>query len=318
MRSFRVLIIFLSIITTRFSFAQDDFVVMSTNASTGITFQQDREDPIRVFPGMQLAKTGTLTIEAGKSLSLVYAGQKIDYSGPLRLTLASLPRTIQKKEESSFLGRFWNFVSTSVSKTETTKEMEDYHERYMTNSVAGIKGFGDKSFAITIPLHFTETLSGEFLDLHWECSTADSVFAITIKSDSEEVEILKMLTHIKEVKIPLSALALDADKVYSLNITAVNDSPSAATTLLFSYEPQMVHNFIRELSQEKEYQALLPEEQALYLCWELEKERYFNAAFEQYQTLLASAPDNPLYQKVFAAFLVRMNDLAAAKAVIIQ
>jgi hypothetical protein len=318
MKSLRVLIIFLSALATNFSYSQDYFVVMSTSASTGITFQQGTQDPIRVFPGMQFGKTGILRIEAGKSLSLVYAGQKLDCHGPRQIELTNLTNEIQRNEGSSFLGRFWNFVSTSVSKTENPKEMEEYHEKYMTNSVAGIKGFGDKAFDISVPIHFTETLSGEFLDLHWECSTADSTFTLTINSDDEQLEIMKMLTNNNSVKLPISTLALEADKVYSLKIAATDDAKLASPGIRFSYEPERVSAFISELSQQKEYKALLPEEQVLYLCWELENERYFNAAYEQYHNLLASAPDNPLYQKVFAAFLVRMNDLPTAKVILSQ
>jgi hypothetical protein len=318
MKNLSVLIIFLSVLTTHFSFSQDYFVVMSTNAGNGITFQQGAEDPIRVFPGMQLGKTGILLIEAGKSLSLVYAGQKLDCNGPRQIALTNLVNNIQQQEESSFMSRFWNFVSTSVSKTENPREMDEYHEKYMTNTVAGIKGFGDKAFDISVPVHFTETLSGEFLDLHWECSTTDSIFSVTIMSDDEQVEVMKMLTHGKRVKLPLSALALEADQVYSLKIATTDDAKLASPGIRFSYEPELVSAFISELSQQKEYRALLPEEQVLYLCWELEKERYFNAAYEQYHGLLSTAPDNPLYQKVFAAFLVRMNDLPAAKVIISQ
>lgn len=314
MKRFRVLLIVISLFITHFSYTQDFFVVMSTNASNGITYQQSSDASMRVFPGMQLATSGSLLLESGKTISLVYNGQKIDINGPRQVALNDLTST-PTTEENSFLGRFWNFVSSSVSKTESPQEVETYHQKYMTNTVAGIRGFGDKAYAISVPIQFTETLSGDFLPLYWTNDTIQA-YTVEITAETDQNLVLKMLTNTNQVQLALHALALNKDQVYNLKISATHNDELNSGSIRFSYEPEMVNNYLEELKTEKEYQELNAEEQLLYLCWELENERYFNAAYEHYQQLLASSPGNAFYQNVFAAFLARMNDLTTAKALI--
>jgi hypothetical protein len=295
----------------------EHFTVTYTNSSSGIDYKKSNESPVRVFPGKDLPNYGQLSLKRGKWANLIFNGQKRKLEGPLRVDLAQLAKEMKVEKQSTFLGRFWNFLSNSVSQTNTASDIEKYHRRYLTNARAGISGFGDKTFAIQLPIYFTETLGEDQYDLHWDSLEQVSAYWVTIEARTNQSPILKAYTKDNQLTLHLNELKLSPNEVYKIQISAQQDSTMKySDNIYFSFEPALIQDFIEDLKQEPEWKDLDQVEQGLYLVHQLEEEGFFQSARKHYQELIQQVPGNELYKKLFAAFLVRMDAPEEAKAVL--
>lgn len=297
---------------------QERFTVTYTNASSGIEYREARgSSPSRVFPGKDLPDYGQLSIKRGKWLNLIYNGQKRKLEGPLKLDLAELAREMNVEKKSTFLGRFWSFLGNSVSQTNNSSDIERYHRRYLTNARAGISGFGDKSYPIQLPVYLTETLGASKVDLQWTALENVDGYWVTIQDQDQEAIILKAYTKGNQLTVHLAELNLSEAAVYQFQITAQGPEPTQTSDyIFFSYEPDVVEEFIEEQKQEREWTTLHGVEKDMYLAKQLEEEGFFQNAHHYYQKILDQHPQSLFFKKLYAAFLVRMDAPEKAKTVL--
>ncbi|GAB5553614.1 MAG: hypothetical protein Sapg2KO_32050 [Saprospiraceae bacterium] len=294
------------------------FTVTYTNASSGIDYQSTKgEASIRVFPGKELPDYGRLSIKRGKWLNIIFNGQKRKLEGPLKVDLAELAQEMQVEKKSTFLGRFWNFLGNSVSQTNTASDIEKYHRRYLTNARAGISGFGDKTYPIQLPIYLTETLGNPTFDLSWTTINGVDGYWVTIHDRDDEDLILKAYTKMNQLTLHLDELNIIEGKVYEIQINGqVGESSFSSDRIFISYEPKVVEEFITELKQEREWTTLHGMEKDLYLAKQLEEEGFYQSAHHYYQSMINQQPNLTFFKQLYAAFLVRMNAPAEAKALL--
>lgn len=294
------------------------FTVTYTNASSGIVYQGSKgEASSRVFPGKELPDYGKLTIKRGKWLNLIFNGQKRKLEGPLKVDLAELAQEMKVEKKSTFLGRFWNFLGNSVSQTGNASDIEKYHRRYLTNARAGISGFGDKTYPIQLPMYLKETLGDSRFDLHWTSLGDVDQYWVTIQERDNEKLLLKAHTKKNQLTLHLDELNISEGMVYEVQISGQKDgSTPSSDYIFFSYEPSVVQEFIQELKQEREWTTLHGIEKDLYLAQHLEEAGFFQSAHHYYQNLIQQQPNLIFFKKIYAAFLVRMDAPAEAKAVL--
>lgn len=297
--------------------AQTNIVVLSTNASDGIEYEPRGGQARSVYPGNHLQPDGQLYLLEGRTVSLVTDGKKISITGPRTVPLATILQQVGETPGSTFLGRFWNFISGSVTNTRNTQEVEKYHRRHMTNTRAGISGYTKRGEVILIPLYFRGVISTAEIDLRWQAPDSVGTFVLRILEGDSEKEILMARTRDNRMRLSLADLNLSPTKNYIIRVSGKrNGERVESPTLFFSYQPGSTEEFTRELTQRTAFGQLDRSEQSIYSAMAFEDKDHFLAAKMVYEGLMTEQPDNELYQKLYAAFLARMDDLATANQLI--
>ncbi len=300
--------------------AQEDgqFTVLYTNTSSGVHYEAPAMDRSRVFAGIRLPAKGQLKLEAGARVDLLFNNRKKRLEGPRDYALAELANAMQGEKKSTFLSRFWDFLTNAVREAEDTHQLERYHKRYLTNARAGIRGFGDRAFAIQSLRYFSGVLGEEVIVFQWDSIPTLRGYTFRIRDRITDQVVFQALSRSNRLTVNLHELYLEEEAIYRWQVTGVAADSTLAVSppSLFSYQPGEMVAFLRNLEADDDFLALEPAEQALFRLHVLEEEGFYLKAYQEYEQLIEAQPDNRLYRKVFAAFLVRMNDLAAAQTLI--
>jgi hypothetical protein len=208
------------------------------------------------------------------------------------------------------------FLSSSVTNTGTAQDVENYHRRYITNTKAGIKGYGNEEGTIRVAGEFRRVVSSDPFPLRWDSVAGASAYLVEIV-DTEERVLLSATAKANGLNLPLSQLTLSPKTVYRLSISTIGrDTTTTSSDLYFRFDPAAVAAFRAEVRTKPLFQELSEGEGPLYLAQQLEEKGYFQAARQDYEALLVTNPENQLYRKVFAAFLIRINELEEAKVLL--
>lgn len=294
----------------------DQFTVLYTNSSSGITYTGQGKTNQRVFSGINLPAEGKLFMKSGSWANFLYQEQKKRLEGPATIDLEELAQAIESEEKSTFMGRFWNFLSNSVNQTNDTPKLEKYHKEYLTNARGGISGYVSKKLAIQAPIYFSEIIGESFVQFQWDSISVQEGYTFMIESEENGQVIFKANTRNHHLSINLDELLIDETGVYSWKVAATltDGKQVSSPTFLFSYAPQEVSSYMLDLQADDDYRDLEPFEQQLFLLQQLEEEGFYHSAYTQYRGLLEEEPENLLYKRLFAAFLARMNALDQAKS----
>lgn len=297
--------------------AQSELTVLSTSASSGIDYINEQGGSSRVFAGLNLPPSGRLVVSEGRSLQLIFKDRKLEIQGPKDTTISALKAAAQAQKGSTFLGRFWKFISSSVTNTGNAKDVENYHRRYMTNTRAGIKGYATDDGEIWLPTYLSGQMSSEQVHLKWEAVQGVTAYHLVINASDNDTPILEAQTKANQFILPLAMLALQEGEVYSLTVSAVQGEEIVRSPIhYFSYVPSAKDKLLEKLGKRRAVASMTEIEKNLYFAQKLEDEELLEPAFEHYLQLLKASPDNKLIQKVFAAFLLRMNDPEKANAIL--
>jgi hypothetical protein len=297
--------------------AQQSIIVLSTNGSDGIVYQPTKNQTQRVFAGLCLAPRGKLIVDGARTVNLVADGKRITIAGPDEVDLSAISLRAEKSKNTTFVSRFWNFISSSITNTSSPSDVEKYHRKHITNTEAGIAGFTDRDYPIRLPFYFGGEVGDQDLNLSWTALAGASVYRVTLLKVKEQTAVLAANTRTNYLRISTAELALEAGAAYQLSVTASQgEDVVGSPPIYFHYSPGGAAELATSIREKRAYQLLEPEEQPLYLILALEEENYFAAVQTAYTKLLAGDPDNRFYRQLYAAFLARMNDPDAAKAMI--
>jgi hypothetical protein len=297
--------------------AQQSILVFSTNGSDGIVYQSTENKTQQVFAGYRLAPEGKLIVDVGRTVNLVADGKRITVTGPDEVWLSDIAQRAEKSKNTTFVSRFWNFISSSVINTGSADDVERYHRKYITNSKAGIAGYSDREYPIRLPFYFGGEVGDQDLYLSWTALEGASAYRVTLLKVKEQTAVLAATTRTNHLRISTAELALEPGVGYQLSITANQDEEVVSSpSVSLRYSPGGAAEVAAGVREKRAYQLLEPEEQPLYLIQALEEENYRAAANTAYTELLAGDPDNRFYRQLYAAFLARMNDPEAAKVMI--
>jgi hypothetical protein len=297
--------------------AQQSIIVLSTNGSGGIVYQSTQNQTQRVFPGLRLAPQGKLIVDMGRRVNLVADGKKITISGPDEVDMSAIALRAENSRNTTFVSRFWNFISSSMTNIGSADDVEKYHRKHITNTKAGIAGFTDRNYPIQLPFYFGGEVGDQDLNLSWTALEGASAYRVTLLKVKEQTAVLAATTRTNHLRISTAELALEPGTAYQLSVTASQgEEVVSSPPVSFHYSPEGAAEITVSIREKRAYQLLEPEEQPLYLILALEEENYFAAAQTAYVELLADDPNNRFYRQFYAAFLARMNDPEAAKAMI--
>ncbi len=273
---------------------------------------------ITIYPGMELSTEGRLSLKAGQKISLLLENKKLTFKGPIVVDLSKLRSSGAEEEGSFFRRRFQQYVTSTIRQTGDLVELTTYYESNRNDTREEASGFGRRDFAIVVPEYISETFGEDKIYFRWDSIPTLNGYIFTIESQSLEEVIFKAKTKSNGITINLAELNIKHGPVYQWKAMAVHPDSTLAIspTSLFSYEPREVDSFISDLKDSGEYQLLEPFERMIYLLRQLELEGFYHTAYAYYKDLIQEEPENRLYQKLFAAFLVRMNAFEEARLVL--
>lgn len=293
--------------------AQDKVTVLTVNGQVNY-FPRGANIGKRVLPGQLLPTLGVLRCDEGAKAMLVFKEQRHAVNSREELNLVDLLKKEPPKNRMGYLGRFLNFIGSSVNNTEDNDKLEKYHQRYM-KSVGGVRGFAQQDASIKT----FDYLSGPFDEavVHFTWTTNEQVphYTFAITKEGEETPVFIARTRSHELTLDLAQLSFEAGAVYHWKASAMGKAGKALSTVdvPFSVEAEALAELLSSPRLKKMQRAVEEGEQELVVLQALEDKGFKYAARSKYESLLRENPENGLIRRLYAAFLVRNNDLEGAK-----
>jgi len=290
--------------------AQNEISVLHVSGQVQY-FANAAAKPVNLYPGMLLNISGRIRGKGASTAKLVYEGMPIVVTGSKMQDLKEVVKAAAKGSQMSFTGRFFNFLNESVKEGVTDEKLKKHHRRYMTKSSGGIKGWAKPEYAISPLLLASGKLPKSNVIFKWRNSLGEGPYTFSLMSEQNNL-IAQLLIRDTSITLDLDQLALDLDEEYTWFV--VRGATEKSVPIPFELCP--IHPENGALTQETAYQAAGPAERAYMELFWLEEERYFYAAHQAYQDLLAVEPRNPLLQRMYATFLARLDMLPEAESFI--
>lgn len=293
--------------------AQDKVTVLTVNGHVNY-FSPSANLGKRVLPGQLLPTLGVLRCDEGAMAMLLYKGQRHPVKNREELNLSELLKKETPKNRMGYLGRFLNFIGSSVNNTEDNDKLERYHQRYM-KSVGGVRGFAQQNAAIKTFDYLSGPLGGEVVAFKWVTDEKVSSYVFEITKKGEEELFLVAHTRSNQLALDLGQLNFVPGEVYLWRASAkAKDGREISTVdVPFSFEAEALAKLLSSPRLQKMKKAVEEGEQDLVVLQMLEDNGFQYAARSKYESLLRADPNNGLIRRLYAAFLVRNNDLEAAK-----
>ncbi|PSR14025.1 MAG: hypothetical protein DA408_20215 [Bacteroidetes bacterium] len=310
--------LFLFLLATSLLIGQNEVVVV--HAIGNVTyFATPQSAGQMVYPGFRMALPGSLRCETGARVKLLYNQETFLIEDTKMHPLSELAQLSKGGSNLGFTGRFWSFLTGSMSQSKDEKALEENHEHFMEEVYAGIKGFSHKTYPVKTSQLYTGSLGTEPITFRWSDESAWPVLRFSLINDAGS-EVLFALVQKGAFTLDPKQLAMAPGKAYQWQVTAVNgDAPVAQSApIVFTYDPVGHEKLMADLSAMAEYQAAEPVEQQLMQAYTLEKAGFNYGAAQCYDQASANNPDNVLLRDVHAAFLSRMDLLDAAKKMLQQ
>jgi hypothetical protein len=298
------------------------FVVMSVTGSA--TFKETAGGVSRsLVPTQVLSPDAVVSLSAGSSVRLVYQGRQISLSETGNYPLKSFVSG-KKQESSSFVGRFFNYIYEGVVNTSGQKNIEEYHKHYITQSSGGIKGFAGGAFGVEPNSAVTGSVAPGPVNFQWFASGDAVFYDFQIADYQNDGLVFKALLKDTSIAVDLGQLVLEPGRKYywfvqrkqlgesSLGFALVDDPSLRSPKMEFALADRPARQIVQSLEAYDEYKSSSEAERLLMAAQVLEENRMIYAAQQTFLTAIANDPGNPLYRRVYAAFLIRQGLLREA------
>lgn len=299
------------------------FVVMSVKGNA--TFKETAGGTSRsLVPTQVLSTDAVVSLSAGSSVRLVCEGQQISLSEAGNYPLKSFASG-KKRESSSFVGRFFNYIYDGVVNTSGQKNIEEYHKLYITQSSGGVKGFAGGAFGVELQSALTGSVAPGPVLFQW-FSSGDSVFYdFQIADYQNDGLVFKALLKDTSIVADLGQLVLEPGRKYywfvqrkqlgetSLGFALVDDPSLCSPKMEFVLSGPTAREVVQSLEAYEEYTGASATERLLMSAQVLEENRMIYAAQQAFLDAMEKDPGNQLARRVYAAFLIRQGLLRAAR-----
>ncbi len=268
----------------------------------------------RVLPGQILPTIGFVRCDEGASAMLVFEGQRHPVKSKAELDLKKLPLKKKQGNRMGYLGRFLNFIGSSVNNTEDNDKLEKHHERYMT-SVGGVRGFAQNEAAIQTFGYLSGPLAGGLVNFHWSYNGAVPFYQFEIWKTGEQDLLLMAKVRANQVSIDLDQLSLVSGEVYHWKVTAQTKAGEDVSSIdmPFSLEPEALAELLTGSRLQKMQKAVEAGEEGWVVLQQLQEKGFKYAAYGRYELMLQQDANNLLIKRLFASFLAENNALERAK-----
>lgn len=268
----------------------------------------------RVLPGQLLPAIGFLRCEEGATAMLVFEGQRHPMKSKQELDLKKLQKQKKKGNRLGYLGRFLNFIGSSVNNTEDNDKLEKHHERYMT-SVGGVRGFAQSEASIKTFGYLSGPMGGGMITFRWQHDGNVPSYQFTIRKEGQPETILVANVRANEMSIDLDQLSLVPGEVYHWQVRAQTQAGQELSTVEvpFSLEAEALAELLTGSRLQKMKNAVEVGEEELVVLQQLSEKGFKQAAYNKYESMLQQDASNLLIKRLFASFLAENDDLERAK-----
>ncbi|MCR9099681.1 MAG: hypothetical protein NXI25_06990 [bacterium] len=299
--------------------AQHDlFIVLDVSSSNGLTYSQEGGNERRVFAGTTVKSPGRLRLLQGVSATIVFEDIRTTLKGPAMYDLEQLGADIRSQNGSTFLSRFWSFISNAIKDTDTPQQVEQSHRRYLTNARAGISGFGSPSYGIEAPLYLTGLLTHPEVTFRWDSVAHPNGYRFELRQEGAAEPVLEAALSAEQLAIDLRQLRFEGSAPAYWQVTALQSDSSWLKTarLPVYFDQEALQAFDAELEADGDFQSLSEAVKPIYRLYELEEAGLFQAAYHTYAAQLQSDTPSAVDRQLFISFLLRMNTLEEAQTLI--
>jgi hypothetical protein len=315
MRNKWLFLVLLTCCMTRLTAQQDLFVVLDVSSSNGLTYSQEGGNERRVFAGTTVKAPGRLRLLQGVSAVIVFEDTRTTLKGPAMYDLEQLGADIRSQNSSTFLSRFWSFISNAIKDTDTPQQVEQSHRRYLTNARAGVSGFGSPSYSIEAPLYLTGLLTHPEVTFRWDSVAHPSGYRFELRKEGAAEPILAATLSDEQFTTDLRQLRFEGNAPAYWQVSALQTDSSWLQSAPFPilYDEAALQNFNAQLEADGDFQSLSEPVQPVYRLYELEEAGLFQAAYCTYAAQLQSDAPSAVDRQLFISFLLRMNALEEAQ-----
>lgn len=268
----------------------------------------------RVLPGQLLPTIGFLRCDEGATAMLVFEGQRHPIKSKEEFDLKKLPKQKKRGNRMGYLGRFLNFIGSSVNNTEDNDKLERHHERYMT-SVGGVRGFAQNEAAIKTFGYLSGPIGGGIVNFKWNYAGEVPFYQFEIRKEGEEGLLFMAKVGGNHLSINLDELNIVQGEVYHWKATATTQDGEAISTVEvpFSLEAAALSSLLTGSRLQKMQKSVEEGEKELVVLQQMQEQGFKHAAYSKYEAILQQDANNLLIKRLFASFLAENNDLDRAK-----
>ncbi|WP_282784581.1 hypothetical protein [Phaeodactylibacter xiamenensis] len=294
---------------------QDLFIVLDVSSGNGLTYSQEGGNERRVFAGTTVKAPGRLRLLQGVSAVIVFEDTRTTLKGPAMYDLEQLGADIRSQNSSTFLSRFWSFISNAIKDTDTPQQVEQSHRRYLTNARAGVSGFGSSSYGIEAPHYLTGLLTQPEVTFRWDSVAHPNGYRFELRQEGAAEPILAATLSDEQFTTDLRQLRFEGNAPAYWQVSALQADSSWLQSAPFPilYDEAALQNFDTQLEADGDFQSLSEPVQPVYRLYELEEAGLLQAAYHTYAAQLQSDAPSAVDRQLFISFLLRMNALEEAQ-----
>lgn len=315
--------IFLLLAGTLSAQGTQSFIVMSVTGTVNCV-EYPGADQSNLVHGQSLGLEAVVLLTPGATLRLLYEDQSISLKDagnyPLKSLVANRP-----DNSSSFFKRFFNYVYEGIVNTSGPKQIEKYHELYLTQSSGGIKGFAGADYGISL----TQPVMGNIIpfpaQFEWFSAGDSILYDFQIVDFQTDGLIFKALLRDTSILVHLEQLAVEPGRKYywvvqqkrlgemTIGFPLADDPYMRSPKVEFIISNLQLSDLAKGLEASEEYRNAEEIDRLLMLAQTLEDANYPSWANRVLLEGLDLEPENPLLRKVYAAFLIRQGLWEAAQ-----
>lgn len=314
----KVFVIILALSFSAWLTAQPEAVIIYL-AGKATYLPADQQQAQAVYPGARLATNGSIRCESEGLLKLLYQGETFIIRDNKVHPLNDLLRQASGGSNIGFLNRFWSFITGSMQETKDEKSLEENHRRFMETVYAGVQGWVKTDFLLKGDRRCSGHLGNEIINFRWKGMLPNQVLRFRLLQNGDENQVL-LSAQLKDsvFRLDLSQLALLPKQSYEWEVLSTDDVAASPRSerLPFIYNPEGAANALADLAAFQEYQEASDVEKKLMQAFALERAGFNYQANACYAQLLKTDRDNRLARDTYAAFLIRVDDLPSAQALL--
>jgi len=302
------------------------FIVM--NVSGNVSYAERPGAGQRgLLPGQTLETEAVLYLSSGASVRLLHDGNSYSLTEAGNYPVRSLAGK-RSATSTSFLKRFVSYVYDGIINTSGPDEIEKYHEKYLTSSSGGVKGFAGGEYGIAINSPVTGNVPAGLVEFGWFSAGDSAIYDFQIADFQTEGLIFKALLRDTVFEADLGKLALEPSRKYywvvqkkQLGEMAIGfslaDDPSLRSpkTEFIVKDPGKKEELVRSLENEPGFLEAGAVDQMLMTAHALEENRYMYEAGQVLGKAREQSHGDPVVDRIYGAFLVRQGLWHAAQKI---
>lgn len=312
-----------SILLNTVAFAQADVVVISSKGK--VWYQKStKETKKAIIPGQKFKALGAVSLDHNSQVTLLCSGKTYQLleSGTHQLNKV-IPTESGKK--MGFGSRFWSFLTDGLINSDNKHSLDEYHKQQMTVA-GGVKGFAGPDVALSPLLPTYGKLGPGIIEFQWTPVKQENIiYQFDIIRTAGKKLIYRALYKPSLVKVDLRPLVLSNEAAYQWKVKVLDEKSLSVIDSIMPADPvsfQYLLNADTLINESLEYVEGYEDADEFTRSWmeavAMEQEGFPYLAYRRFLKLRILHPEDLLLKKLFAAFLVRHNQLDAAQEMLEQ